>query len=120
MIVMVFVDGDQKVLKNFLLWEVYEGFSVVIDDWEKWGEMIEFIFVGIDKVEIVEVVLKGMMVQVIVKIYSQLILVICDMVGEVVDGDLVKVMEVIDIWIFVCDIVFWDLNWWLVVIELVE
>lgn len=120
MIVMAFADGDKKALKNLLSRDVYDGFSLAIDDRDKRGETIESTFVGIDKAEIVEAALKGTTAQVTIKIHSQLISATKDKNGEIVDGDPAKVTEVIDIWTFARDTSSRDPNWKLVATESAE
>lgn len=70
MIVMVFVEGDCNLFKNFFFCEVYEGFEVVIKDCEMKGEWMNLIFVGISKVDMLNVVVKGSEVFVMVCIVS--------------------------------------------------
>ncbi|NVK34205.1 MAG: Tim44 domain-containing protein [Rhodobacteraceae bacterium] len=114
MIVTAFADGDRKTLKSLLAKDVYEGFVSAIDEREKRGETVETTFVGIDKAEIVEAALKDGQAQVTVKIQSQLISATKDKDGEVVDGDLSKIDEVVDIWTFARDINSRDPNWKLI------
>ena len=120
MIVTAFADGDKKALKGLLSKEVYEGFVSAIEERERRGETIESTFVGIDKAEIVEAALKGSRAQVTVKVQSQLISATRDKSGAVIDGDLGKVTEVIDIWTFERDTTSRDPNWKLVATESAE
>ena len=120
MIVIAFAEGDRKSLKNLLSKEVYDGFVSAIEDREKRGESIDSTFVGIDKAEIVEAMLKGSQAQVTVKVHSQLISATRDSAGDIVDGDPNKVSEVVDIWTFARDTMSRDPNWRLVATESAE
>jgi predicted lipid-binding transport protein (Tim44 family) len=117
MIVMAFADGDRKALKNLLSKEVFDGFEAAIADRESRGEVVKSSFVGIDKADITQVVVKGHDEQVTVRIVSQLISATYDKAGTLVDGDAETVAEVIDIWTFARDIRSRDPNWKLVATE---
>ncbi|MCY1665364.1 Tim44/TimA family putative adaptor protein [Rhizobium sp. SL86] len=117
MIVMAFADGDRKALKNLLSKEVFDGFEAAIADRESRGEVVKSSFVGIDKADITQVVVKGHEEQVTVRIVSQLISATYDKAGTLVDGDAETVAEVIDIWTFARDIRSRDPNWKLVATE---
>lgn len=117
MIVMAFADGDRKALKNLLSKEVFDGFEAAIADRESRGEVVKSSFVGIDKADITQVLVKGHEEQVTVRIVSQLISATYDKAGTLVDGDAETVAEVIDIWTFARDIRSRDPNWKLVATE---
>lgn len=117
MIVMAFADGDRKTLGNLLSREVFEGFDAAIRDRESRGETVKSTFVGIDKAEIIQVVVKNHEEQVTLRIVSQLISATYDKAGALVDGDAEAVAEVIDIWTFARDIRSRDPNWKLVATE---
>ncbi|MGE6742464.1 Tim44/TimA family putative adaptor protein [Allorhizobium pseudoryzae] len=117
MIVMAFADGDRKALKNLLSKEVFEGFEAAIADRESRGEVVKSSFVGIDKADITQVLVKGHEEQVTVRIVSQLISATYDKAGTLVDGDAETVAEVIDIWTFARDMRSRDPNWKLVATE---
>jgi predicted lipid-binding transport protein (Tim44 family) len=117
MIVMAFADGDRKTLKNLLSKEVYEGFDAAISEREKRGEVVKSTFVGIDKADIVQVVMKDSEAQVTVRIVSQLISATFDKAGALIEGDQETVAEVTDIWTFARDIRSRDPNWKLIATE---
>lgn len=119
-IITAFARGDRKALKPLLGRDVYEGFAGAIDERERRGETVEFNFVGIDKAEIVEAVLKDRTAQVTVRFGSKLVSVTRDKGGEVVDGDPIAVADVTDIWTFARDVTSRDPNWALVATETVE
>lgn len=117
MIVMAFADGDRKTLKGLLSKEVYDGFEAAIADREAKGEVVKSTFVGIDKADITQALVKDSEAQVTVRIVSQLISATFDKAGTLIDGDQENVAEVIDIWTFARDIRSRDPNWKLVATE---
>lgn len=116
-IVTAFARGDRKMLKGLLAKEVYEGFEQAITEREKLGQKAETSFVSIDKAEIVGVEVKGKTGQVTLNFVSQLISVVRDAQGQVVDGSAEAVSEVSDIWTFSRQLGSRDPNWLLVATE---
>jgi predicted lipid-binding transport protein (Tim44 family) len=116
-IVTAFARGDRKTLKGLLAKEVYEGFEQAITDRESRGEKAESSFVSIDKAEITGVDVKGKTGQVTISFVSQLISVVRDAQGEVIDGSAEAVSEVNDIWTFSRQLGSRDPNWLLVATE---
>jgi predicted lipid-binding transport protein (Tim44 family) len=117
MIVMAFADGDRKTLKSLLSREVYEGFDSAISEREKNGEVVKSTFIGIEKAEIIQAVVKDHDEQITVRILCQLISATYDKAGNLVDGDAEAVAEVNDIWTFSRDTRSRDPNWKLVATE---
>ncbi|KUL95189.1 calcium-binding protein [Bosea sp. WAO] len=116
-IVTAFARGDRKMLKGLLAKEVYEGFEQAISEREKRGEKAESNFVSIDKAEITAVDVKGKTAQVTIAFVSQLISVVRDAQGNVVDGSADSVSEVNDVWTFSRQLGSRDPNWLLVATE---
>ncbi|WP_186420481.1 Tim44/TimA family putative adaptor protein [Bosea sp. CS1GBMeth4] len=116
-IVTAFARGDRKTLKGLLAKEVYEGFEQAIAEREKRGEKAESNFVSIDKAEIAAVDVKGKTAQVTIAFVSQLISVVRDAQGNVVDGSADAVSEVNDVWTFSRQLGSRDPNWLLVATE---
>lgn len=117
MIVMSFADGDRKTLRNLLSKEVFDGFSDVLDERSKSGEVVQTNFVGIEKIEITGAELRDSDAHVTVSVISQLISATRDKEGEVIDGDPEAVVEVRDVWTFARDVRQKDPNWKLVATE---
>ena len=117
MIVGAFADGDRRMLKNLLSREVYDGFEAAINDREKRGERAETHFVSIDASGITAAELRGRTAQITVRFVSQLISVVHDRAGKVIDGSADKVTDVTDMWTFARDITARDPNWKLVATE---
>lgn len=116
-IVTAFARGDRKTLKGLLAKEVYEGFEQAIADREKRGEKAESSFVSIDKAQLSAVDVKGKAAQVTIAFVSQLISVVRDAQGNVVDGSADTVSEVSDVWTFSRQLGSRDPNWLLVATE---
>jgi predicted lipid-binding transport protein (Tim44 family) len=117
MIVSAYADGDRKTLKSLLSREVYDGFVAAIDEREARGETVRSNFVGIEKANIIQAELKGTEANVTLRIISQLISATLDKNGEVVEGDLVEVTDVNDVWTFARDTRSRDPNWRLIATE---
>jgi predicted lipid-binding transport protein (Tim44 family) len=117
MTVAAFAEGNRRLLKQLLSREVYDSFAGAIAERERKGETVEFSFVGINKVEIVDAELNGEMAQITVRFVSELITATHDKNGVVLDGDPKKIREVTDIWTFARDISARDPNWRLVATE---
>ena len=117
MIVTAYADGDRKTLKGLLSREVYEGFVAAIEDREARGETVRSNFVGIDKAAIIQAEMKGTEANITLRIISQLISATLDKDGEVIDGDLVEVADVNDVWTFARDTRSRDPNWRLIATE---
>ncbi|GAI91450.1 unnamed protein product, partial [marine sediment metagenome] len=70
-----------------------------------------------DKASIIESTLKNKKASITIKFVSQLISATHDKSGAVIEGDLQKIREVIDIWTFMRDVSSSDPNWKLVATE---
>lgn len=117
MIVSAYADGDRKTLKSLLSREVFDGFVAAIDDREARGETVRSNFVGIDKANIIQAEMKEAEANVTLRIISQLISATLDKDGEVIEGDLVEVTDVNDVWTFARDTRSRDPNWRLIATE---
>ena len=117
MIVTAFAAGDRKQLESLLKPSVFEGFSSVISEREDRNETVSSTFVGIDDANIVEAGVENSEARITVKFRSNLISATLDDDGEVIDGDLKKAREVIDIWTFERDLGSRDPNWRLAATE---
>ena len=114
MIVMAYAQGDRRQLKALTAREVFDGFARVMTERESRGEVSETHFVGIHKADLIDAELKESTAKVTVKFVSQLITVVRNKAGAVVDGDPNLVRDVTDIWIFARDVLSRDPNWKLV------
>ncbi|MCJ8144435.1 Tim44/TimA family putative adaptor protein [Ancylobacter sp. A5.8] len=117
MIVVAFAEGDRATLKNLLAKDVYDGFNAAITERESRGEKMETRFVGIQKADIIEALVRGRTAQITLRFVSQLISVTRDKAGAVIDGDAEQVVDVTDVWTFSRDVGARDPNWKLVATE---
>lgn len=117
MIVNAFADGDQKSLRNLLAPEVFEGFYEAIKLRNENGETVKSNFVGIDKSEIKQAVLKDNEAQVTVRFESQIVSATFDSEGKIIEGDENEVVRVTDLWTFARDTRTRDPNWKLIATE---
>lgn len=117
MIVTAFAAGDRKALKNLLSKDVNDGFAGAIAEREMRGEKVEFSFVGISKIDILDADLKGSESHITLKIVSQLISATLDKDGNLIDGDKEAVSDIKDVWTFARDTRSRDPNWKLVATE---
>nr|WP_068311307.1 Tim44/TimA family putative adaptor protein [Pseudovibrio hongkongensis] len=114
MIVVGFADGDRKVLQNLLSEDVFSGFSTALQERESRKERVETTFIGIDKAEIAGAIVGGGMIEVTVRIKSQVITTTRNVDGVIVEGDPAQVVENNDIWTFSRKIDAADPNWLLI------
>jgi predicted lipid-binding transport protein (Tim44 family) len=117
MIVSAYAEGDRKTLKGLLSREVFDGFVAAIEEREKKGETVRSNFVGIEKAAIIQAELKGTEANITLRIISQLISATLDKEGQVIEGDLVEVTDVNDVWTFARDTRSRDPNWRLIATE---
>lgn len=117
MIVSAYAEGDRKTLKGLLSREVFDGFVAAIEEREARGETVRSNFVGIEKASIIQAEMKGSEANITIRIISQLISATLDSNGEVIEGDLVEVADVNDVWTFARDTRSRDPNWRLIATE---
>jgi predicted lipid-binding transport protein (Tim44 family) len=114
MIVLAFANGDRRALKDLLSSEVYDSFEAVIRDREKHEQKTETRFVSIDKAELVAAESRDKAAQLTVRFVSQMISVIRDKAGTIVEGNPDKVTDITDVWTFARDTTSRDPKWKLV------
>lgn len=114
MIVNAFAEGNKQTLQSLLSDEVYEGFAGEIDGRKERNEIVDTNFIGINRADIIGAAAKADEAHVTVKFRSQLINVIRDTSGGVIEGDPKTVRDVTDIWTFAREMAAKDPNWKLV------
>ncbi len=114
MIVVAYAQGDRKQLKNLTAREVFDGFARAISEREGRGEANETNFIGIHRADLIDAELKDSVAKVTVKFVSQLITVVRNKAGTILEGDANLVREVTDIWTFAREVDSRDPNWKLV------
>lgn len=114
MIVTGFANGDKKSLKTLLSKEVFNGFSAAIDSRKKQGAQMSTQFIGIDEADVVNIELENKHAYVTARFVSELVSVVEDRNGNVLEGDPTEVQKIIDTWVFERDLSSNDPNWRLV------
>lgn len=115
MIVMAYAEGNQRLLRDLLSQDVFEGFSAAINEREAAGHVVDQSFVGIKSAKPTEVEVKNDgIANITVRFDSQLITATRDSKGEVLSGDPQRVQEVTDVWTFSRDLRSRDPNWKLI------
>lgn len=114
MIVTGFAAGDKKSLKNLLSKEVFSGFSSAIDERKKQGMEMTTQFIGIDQAEIHDAELDSKSALITIRFVSELVSLVRDKSGKIVEGDATETQIITDIWTFERNLVSKDPNWRLV------
>ena len=116
MILMGFEKGDLAQIKPFLSDEVYQTFAEVVDAREKQGLTIEAQFIGVR-----ETALQGATfddstreAEVTVKFVGELVYVVRDNAGDIIEGDETSSKKQKDVWTFARSMGSDDPNWQLV------
>ena len=113
MIIEAFAEGDLETLKDLLAPPVYSAFEGAIKDREKRGETVTTEIQSIEKMDIVEALIKDDVFYITVRFTAREICVIRDKSGEIVSGDPDKVTQMVDIWVFSRDLQFEGPEWFL-------
>jgi len=114
MIVTAFAHGDRQTLKNLLEKDVYDGFERAIKDRETTGNKIDFTFVGLPKVEIIEAELDKRSANVTIHFDAEVVQATRDKDGQLIDGNADQVQTISDEWTFARNPKSRDPNWKLV------
>ncbi|MCZ2328019.1 Tim44/TimA family putative adaptor protein [Bartonella sp. F02] len=111
MIVTAFAQGNRDQLKKLLSQDVFKSFCAAIEQREKNNERVQFIFVGINKVEFVAAEVQDREEFITVRIVSEIISATYNEKEERIDGDPEAIVEIKDVWTFVRNSVSQDPNW---------
>jgi predicted lipid-binding transport protein (Tim44 family) len=114
MVVTAFAQGDMETLRQMVAPDVTTGFAQAIAERNRAKRKQETRVERIRSAEIVEADLRGNMAEVTVKLTSDLINVVRDDEGKVVEGNPNASEEVIDVWTFSRDTRSGDPNWTLI------
>jgi len=114
MILNAFWQGDVKTLRTFLSRDVFAQFEVAVSDMKEQGHVFNNIVKDIELIELEDASIEGSMAEITLRYKSHMIIVIKDADGNVVDGELDKVVPVVDVWTFCRDVNRGDPNWTLV------
>lgn len=114
MVVSAYAEGDQATLKQLLADDVLDSFKRNIAERKERGEKAETTLIGITKADIIDAeVTKGTEL-ITVRFTAELISVVRDRDGKIVEGDPETVRDVTDIWTFSREIASKNPNWQLV------
>lgn len=111
MIVTAFAEGDRQTLKNLLEKDVFEGFQRAIADREAAGQKVEFTFVGLPKIAIVDAEYDKKNVLVTVDFHAEVVSATRDKDGNLVEGNADQVQTIADEWTFARNPKSRDPNW---------
>ena len=113
-IVVAFAAGDESRLRPWVSDEVFAAFSGVIRDRRDKGLVGETTIVKLDGARIVDAALAGRMAEVTVQFDSEMVTVVRDAEGRVVEGHPSVARPVVDRWTFARDVRSRDPNWALI------
>ena len=114
MIVQAFAEGDIETLKSFLSDDVFENFSLAIEEREERKETLETAIIGIDAAEVIEADMDGQNALITMKFVSEQVNLTRDSEDRIIDGVPNTVTKITDIWMFSRDTTSNDPNWRLV------
>ena len=114
MIVGAFAGGDTGALKPLLNDDVYENFEGAIRERETCKQTLSSTLVAIKSANIVAAGMREGAAEITVEFVSDIVNVLSDSSGEVIEGDPTKAHEVTDVWTFHHDTHSSDPNWILV------
>ncbi len=114
MIVTAFAQGDKKTLKDLLDKEVYDGFVAAIDAREAKGHRVDFTFVALPNIEIVQAELDRKIASITLRFDAQVVSATRDRDGNIVEGHEDQVVDIADEWTFSRNTRSRDPNWKLV------
>jgi len=114
MILDAFWNGDRETLGQFLSDDVYGEFEAAVSGRVEAGQQIEGRVVDLTDLEIIEAGMNGRMAEITVRYTAEIVSVIRDSEGNVVEGDVSDTTTVTDIWTFQHDTGTDDPNWVLI------
>ena len=110
MIVTAFAEGDRQTLKNLLDKPIYESFQRAIADREAEGKTVDFTFVGLPRIAIVDAE-HDKDVSVTVDFHAEVVSATRDKDGNLVEGNADQVQTIADEWTFSRNPKSRDPNW---------
>ncbi len=114
MIIDAFANGDTGALRPLLNDDVYENFEGAIRERGARKQTLSSTLVAIESANIVEARMSGRDAEVTVEFVSDIVNVLSDSSGEVIEGDPTKAHEVTDVWTFSHNTHLSDPNWTLI------
>ena len=114
MIVQAFAEGDIETLQSFLSEDVFENFSLAIEEREEREETLETAIIEVDVAEVIEADMDGQNALITMKFVSEQVNLTRDSEDRIIDGVPNTVTKITDIWMFSRDTTSNDPNWRLV------
>lgn len=114
MILNAFWSGDEKTLRTFLSKDVFSQFKDALSTMKEDGHHFENTLQDIEKIELIDARINGSLAELTLKYNSHMTVAIKDTDDKVIDGDLEKVIAVVDVWTLCRDVKRGDPNWTLV------
>lgn len=111
MIVTAFAEGDRQTLKNLLDKPIFESFQRAIAEREAEGKTVDFTFVGLPRIAIVDAEFDGKDVNVTVDFHAEVVSATRDKDGNLVEGNADQVQTIADEWTFSRNPKSRDPNW---------
>lgn len=111
MIVIAFAEGDRQTLRNLLDKEVFDGFQRAIAEREAADQKVDFTFVGLPRIAIVDAEYDKKNVAVTVDFHAEVVSATRDKDGNLVEGNADQVQTIADEWTFARNPKSRDPNW---------
>ena len=117
MILAAYAGGDRDTLRALASKDVYTALESAITGREDRNETLDATLIGVQSVELDDVVVKGTVAQVIVRFVSEQTNVTRNEEGQPIDGAPNQVETITDLWTFERDMAISDPNWRLIATE---
>ena len=111
MIVTAFAQGDRQTLKNLLDKPIFDSFQRAITEREAEGKTVDFTFVGLPRIAIVDAEFDKKDVNVTVDFHAEVVSATRDKDGNLVEGNADQVQVIADEWTFSRNPKSRDPNW---------
>lgn len=111
MIVTAFAEGDRQTLKNLLDKPIFDSFQRAIAEREGEGKKVDFTFVGLPKIAIVDAEFDKKDILVTVDFHAEVVSATRDKDGNLVEGNADQVRTIADEWTFARNPRSRDPNW---------
>lgn len=111
MVVTGFAEGDRQTLRNLLDKDVFDGFQRAIAEREAAGHKVDFTFVGLPRIAIVDAEYDKKNIAVTVDFHAEVVSATRDKDGNLVEGNADQVQIIADEWTFARNPKSRDPNW---------
>ncbi|UYN98773.1 MAG: Tim44 domain-containing protein [Devosia sp.] len=111
MIVTAFAEGDRQTLRNLLEKDIFDSFQRAIAEREAAGQKVDFTFVGLPRIAIVDAEYDKKNINVTVDFHAEVVSATRDKDGNLVEGNADAVQTIADEWTFSRNPKSRDPNW---------